>query len=76
MAHPIQGSVMYVCICNAVTDRTIREAASAGVQSFAELRSRTGCGDCCGSCEDLAREILDTAVRPRVLDLPMMAAAA
>jgi bacterioferritin-associated ferredoxin len=67
---------MYVCICNAVTDRTIREAASTGVRSFAELRARTGCGDCCGSCEDVAREILDTAVAPRVLDLPLIAVAA
>ena len=67
---------MYVCICNAVTDRSIRAAAREGVTSFAELRRRTGCGDCCGSCEDLAREILDEAHRPRVLDLPLIAAAA
>jgi bacterioferritin-associated ferredoxin len=67
---------MYVCICNAVTDRTIREAAAAGVHSFAELRSRTGCGDCCGSCEDVAREILDTTPRGRVLNLPLIASAA
>jgi bacterioferritin-associated ferredoxin len=67
---------MYVCICNAVTDRAIREAAVDGVRSFVELRNRTGCGDCCGSCEEIAREILDSAVRPRMLDLPMMAVAA
>ncbi|MEO5625474.1 MAG: (2Fe-2S)-binding protein [Dokdonella sp.] len=67
---------MFVCICNAITDRSIREAASAGVHSFSELRARTGCGDCCGSCEDLAREILHETARPRVLDLPLMAVAA
>ncbi|MEO7430835.1 MAG: (2Fe-2S)-binding protein [Dokdonella sp.] len=67
---------MYVCICNAVTDRAIRDAASDGVRSFAELRQRTGCGDCCGSCEDLARDILDSAVQGRVLDLPLMSVAA
>lgn len=67
---------MYVCICNAVTDRSIREAAANGVRSFAELKRRTGCGDCCGSCESLAREVLEEAARPRVLDLPMIAAAA
>jgi bacterioferritin-associated ferredoxin len=67
---------MYVCICNAVTDRAIREAAANGVRSFAQLRNRTGCGDCCGSCEDVAREILDSAVRPRVIDLAVMAVAA
>ncbi|GAA0719182.1 (2Fe-2S)-binding protein [Dokdonella soli] len=67
---------MYVCVCNAVTDRTIREAAGTGVHTFAELSRRTGCADCCGSCEDLAREIFDDALRSRVLDLPQFAAAA
>jgi bacterioferritin-associated ferredoxin len=67
---------MYVCICNAVTDRAIREAADGGVRSFAELRRTTGCSDCCGSCEDLAREILDGHLAARALDLPLIAAAA
>ncbi|MGN6517952.1 MAG: (2Fe-2S)-binding protein [Dokdonella sp.] len=66
---------MYVCICNAVTDRAIREAAESGVHSFAELRRRTGCSDCCGSCEELASQIFHDAVA-RTLDLPLIAAAA
>jgi bacterioferritin-associated ferredoxin len=67
---------MYICICNAVTDHSIRTAAREGVRTFAELRERTGCGDCCGSCEELASEILEESRRPRVLDLPMLSAAA
>ena len=49
---------MYVCICNGITDSTIRDAASRGVETFEELTMRTGCGSGCGSCADLAREIL------------------
>lgn len=64
---------MYVCICNAVTDRQIRQAADDGVCSMAELSRRTGCADCCGSCADLASEILDAAVRR--LPLPLATAA-
>ncbi len=60
---------MYVCICNAVTDRQIRRAADEGVSSMAELSRRTGCSDCCGSCADLASEILEDAVRR--LPLPL-----
>ncbi len=67
---------MYVCICNAVTDRTIREAAAGGARSFEEVRQRTGCGDCCGNCEDLAVEIFEKATTSRRLDLPLIAAAA
>ncbi|HJT98700.1 MAG TPA: (2Fe-2S)-binding protein [Rhodanobacteraceae bacterium] len=67
---------MYVCICNAVTERTIREAAESGVHTLAELSRRTGCSDCCGTCSDLAQEILDRAHRSRSLDLPLIAIAA
>jgi bacterioferritin-associated ferredoxin len=67
---------MYVCICNAVTDRAIREAAESGVRTLAELTQRTGCGDCCGSCADLASSILDETHRARILDLPLLKIAA
>lgn len=52
---------MYVCVCNAVTDRDIHEAAAAGVETLADLAMRTGCSDCCGTCADLAGEILAEA---------------
>ena len=67
---------MYVCICNAVTDHAIREAAAGGVRTVAELRQRTGCGDCCGSCEEFASEVLHDTLRAQALDLPTFAVAA
>ncbi len=67
---------MYVCICNAVTDRTIREVAAAGARTFADVRRHTGCADCCGNCEDLAAQIFEEAVTGRALDLPLFAVAA
>ena len=69
---------MYVCICNAITDRAIREAAAGDAASFADLRGSTGCSDCCGNCEDLARSIFDEAraQHVRTLDLPLFARAA
>lgn len=53
---------MYICLCNAVTTSDIRRAASEGVCGFAELQARTGCSDCCGSCEGEARQVLAQAV--------------
>ena len=67
---------MYVCICNAVTDRAIREAAVGGVRTFTQLRRDTGCGDCCGSCEKVARAIFEQATQVCRLDLRLLAAAA
>jgi len=49
---------MYVCICNAVTDSDIRNAVEEGVVSMKQLRLTTGCGSTCGSCDEMADEIL------------------
>ena len=53
---------MYVCNCNAVTDRDIHREVAGGVRSFAQLQERTGCSDCCGCCETEARETFAKAV--------------
>ena len=49
---------MYVCICNAVTDKQIRKAARAGINSLSELQRELGVATGCGSCGDQAAEIL------------------
>jgi bacterioferritin-associated ferredoxin len=49
---------MFVCICNAVTDREIRQSADLGVKSFDELRECLGVAACCGKCEGTARAVL------------------
>lgn len=49
---------MYVCLCNGVTEATIRQAADAGITSLAELTAHTGCAAGCGSCADEALGIL------------------
>lgn len=52
---------MYVCICNAVTDRDIQRAAAEGCRDLADLTARTGCGGTCGCCRELAGEVLAEA---------------
>ncbi len=68
---------MYVCICNGITDGAIRDAAARGVGTLEELTMRTGCGSGCGSCIDIARQILDEARAPKIraFSLPFAAAA-
>ena len=50
---------MYVCICNAITDKQIRRAARNGVTSLNELSGSLGVAAGCGSCARVAEEILD-----------------
>jgi len=49
---------MYVCICNAITDQQIRQAAKAGIRDFGGLQRELGVAAGCGSCKDVASEIL------------------
>jgi bacterioferritin-associated ferredoxin len=53
---------MYVCVCNAVTENAIREAVGNGVRSLAELRLHTGCSMTCGTCQEVAEEVLAEAI--------------
>lgn len=67
---------MYVCVCHAVTDRAIRQAAQAGARSLAELaqtlRVATGCGKCAALAQDLLAAS-DRAVAAEPVALPLSA---
>ncbi|MFT4257135.1 MAG: (2Fe-2S)-binding protein [Pseudoxanthomonas sp.] len=67
---------MYVCVCNGVTDRQVLEAAANGCRSTSELTMRTGCGATCGTCLDMAAEMLDEFHARREFPLPLVACAA
>jgi len=49
---------MYICICNAVTEREIRETARLGARSLRDLREELGVAGKCGRCKAAAAEIL------------------
>lgn len=66
---------MYVCVCNGVSDRAIRAAAADGVTTFSELQRRTGCATSCGSCAELAQQVLREAVVRQPFALPVLVAA-
>lgn len=51
---------MYVCLCRAVTDADIREAADQGVADVNQLIQALGVGTNCGTCLEAARSIIDT----------------
>lgn len=49
---------MYVCICNAITDTQIRQAAKSGVEDLWSLQKKLGVAAGCGSCKEIASDIL------------------
>ncbi len=59
---------MYVCVCQAVTDGQIREAATGGARTLRDLRRELGIARECGSCAACARDCLREAhAAPTVL---------
>lgn len=54
---------MFVCVCNAVTEKDIGSAVADGCRSLRELREQLGVGACCGRCCDCARGILKDNLR-------------
>lgn len=49
---------MYVCICNAVTERQIHATVAEGATSLADLQFELGVATCCGCCAETAQEYL------------------
>ncbi|MCQ9618027.1 (2Fe-2S)-binding protein [Paenalcaligenes niemegkensis] len=49
---------MYICICNAITERQVKEAVSNGATSISDLQGQLGVASCCGACADTAIEYL------------------
>lgn len=49
---------MYVCLCKAITDTQIRQAAENGCESMRDLNKELGVATQCGKCGKDARQIL------------------
>jgi len=49
---------MYICVCNAVTEREIRQCAQLGASNLSDLRDGLGVATNCGKCKAAAVEIL------------------
>ena len=64
---------MYVCVCNAVTDRDIGSAVDAGYRTMRELRDQLGVANCCGRCAGCAREVLHDTLRQSLRASPSAA---
>ena len=58
---------MIVCVCEAVSESTLKRAIEAGCKSLGKIRSRTGAGTDCGQCTCTLRELLREAGERRVL---------
>jgi len=49
---------MYVCVCQKITDREIRQAVADGARSLHSLCEQLPLGGCCGRCLPYASELV------------------
>lgn len=49
---------MYVCICNAISERQVQEAVAQGASELSDLQASLGVATCCGHCAEVATEYL------------------
>ena len=50
---------MVVCVCNALRENQVREAARAGAESACQAYRSLGCQAKCGQCVPFARSIIN-----------------
>lgn len=50
--------LMYICICNAITDSQVKQAVADGAHTMPALQEKLGVATNCGRCHDTAAEYL------------------
>lgn len=49
---------MFICVCNAITERQVQEAVAGGASSLSDLQAQLGVGGSCGCCRETATDYL------------------
>lgn len=58
---------MYVCVCNAISDKAIKAAVANGARTLADLQAQLGVATCCGCCASCAEAYLEPQVEASIL---------
>lgn len=66
---------MYICICNAINDRMVDEALTAGARSVARVYKHHECAPRCGKCIPLMREMVQESASPVSPETPALVTA-
>lgn len=64
---------MYVCLCQGITDKDIRDAINSGCSSYKEVREALNIATQCGKCGCLAKQITKETIVEAQLSSPAVA---
>ena len=65
---------MYVCVCNAISEKAVKEAVASGARTLADLQAQLGVATCCGCCASCAESYLQTPTDSSALEARDMTA--
>ncbi|MEO8801698.1 MAG: (2Fe-2S)-binding protein, partial [Polyangiaceae bacterium] len=51
--------LMFVCVCNAVTDKLVRDCIADGAESREAVTKGCGAGGDCGACHQMIEEMVE-----------------
>lgn len=54
----LNNADMYVCICNAISDKQVSASVANGATTLADLQAELGVATNCGCCAETAKEYL------------------
>ena len=57
---------MYVCICNALTDKELSEVAHQGARTVDDAFRMLGTEVCCGQCRCMAEDVIESTTAKSV----------
>ncbi|MCG8378164.1 MAG: (2Fe-2S)-binding protein [Proteobacteria bacterium] len=63
---------MYVCICNAITEAEIKQAAADGANCLKHLEAKLGVSNQCGACACEAKQCLNKALEDQIGSLDLI----
>ena len=63
---------MYVCICNAVTEKDIHKQVDEGANTLNHLEKSLCVGANCGACKNRAQECLDEYQEKSLANMPVV----
>ena len=59
---------MYICLCNAVTDKEIAQAVSDGANNLSSVQNATGAATGCGCCKRTTEIIIDQCLTEKLIN--------
>lgn len=61
-------NIMYICLCQGITDSQIRDAVGGGATSLKQVRNQLGVMNQCGKCGLMTKKVMEQTLAEKQMD--------